>query len=116
MKEYQFVSDSYRLFSALHRLSDSDHAWYNASQSQKYLLRQIKAIDFTLTGDLSARRMFQEKASLTTKDTQGRPIPAEEFDVPLLMLYGHVLYSGRSFAYAISTWECDIELGLEQDS
>ena len=106
MKEYQFVSDAYRLFSALHRLSDSDHAWFNANTTQKFLLRQVKVVDFSLQGGLENPRSIHEKASFFTKDENGQPMLAEEMDLPLLMMYGHVLCAGKSFAYAISAYSC----------
>lgn len=103
MKEYQFVTDGYRLFSALNRLSDSDASWYNCGPSQKYILRQLKAVDFSLLGDAPRKSLFQERASYTTKDDYGNQIRAQEMDVALLMLYGHILYAGKSYAYAVST-------------
>ncbi|KAI9873850.1 MAG: transcription factor TFIIIC subunit tfc4 [Pleopsidium flavum] len=102
MKEYQFSSDSYRLFSALNRLCNGPSSWYNSGPSQKYILRQVKAMDFSLLGDERRRSIFQEKASYTTKDESGKPIPAEEMDVALLMLYGHILYAGTSYSYALN--------------
>ena len=90
MKEYQFFSDGYRLFSALNRLCDSDNSWFNCGPSQKYILRQLKAVDFSLL------------ASLGTKDGERLRSRAEEMDVALLMLYGHILHAGRSYAYAVS--------------
>jgi general transcription factor 3C polypeptide 3 (transcription factor C subunit 4) len=102
MKEYQFVTDSYRLFSALNRLCDSANSWYNCGPSQKYILRQIKAVDFSLIGEGRRNSLRQEKASYTTKDSDGNQVRAEEMDVALLMLYGHILYAGKSYSYAIS--------------
>lgn len=102
MKEYQFVTDGYRLFSALNRLSDSENSWYNCGPSQKYILRQLKAVDFSLLGGARRKSLFQERASYSTKDDNGLQIRAEEMDVVLLMLYGHVLYAGKSYAYAIN--------------
>lgn len=102
MKEYQFVTDGYRLFSALNRLSHSEKSWYNSGPSQKYILRQLKAVDFSLLGDARRKSLFQERASYTTKDDSGNQIRAQEMDVVLLMLYGHILYVGKSYAYAVS--------------
>lgn len=104
MKEYQFVTDSYRLFAALNRLCESDNSWYNCGPSQKYILRQLKAVDFSFVGDAHRKSLFQERASYTTKDSNGNPVHAEEMDVALLMLYGHILYAGKSYAYAVSTF------------
>ena len=102
MKEYQFTTDGYRLFAALNRLSDSENSWYNSGASQKYILRQLKAVDFSLLGDTRRKSLFQERASYTTKDTDGNQIRAQEIDVALLMLYGYILYVGKSYAYAVS--------------
>ena len=115
MKEYQFVTDGYRLFSALNRLSDSENSWYNSGPSQKYILRQLKAVDFSLSGDARRKSLFQERASYTTKDENGNHIRAREMDVALLMLYGHILYAGKSYAYAVSTSGRPIQ-GLDADS
>ncbi|OJD18911.1 hypothetical protein AJ78_01097 [Emergomyces pasteurianus Ep9510] len=111
MKEYQFVTDTYRLFATLSRLcGDPRKSLFHSSPSMKFMLRQIKAIDYTLPEDplrpAPARRtrasIFQERATLTTKDASGQPIPAEDMDVPLLVLYGHILYAGTSFTNALN--------------
>ena len=102
MKEYQFVTDGYRLFSALNRICDTENTWYNCGPSQKFILRQLKAMDFSLLGKDKYRSSFQERASFSTKDQNGNSIKATELDVGLLMLYGHILYVGKSYAYSIS--------------
>lgn len=102
MKEYQFSTDSYRLFSALNRLCNAPTSWYNSGPSQKFILRQIKAMDFSLLGDEASSSIFQEKAAYSTKDENGNPVPAQEMDVALLMLYGHILYTGTSYSFALS--------------
>lgn len=108
MKDYQFITDGYRLFSALNRLSDSENSWYNCGPSQKYILRQLKAVDFSLLSDAPRKSLFQERASYTTRDENGNQIRAQDMDVALLMLYGHILYAGKSYAYAVSTSESPI--------
>ena len=102
MREYQFVTDGYRFFSALNRLCDSQSSWFNCGPSQKYILRQLKAVDFSLTGKATNKQFSHERASYTTKDSNGNPIRADDVDVALLMLYGHVLYAGKSYANAVS--------------
>ena len=102
MREYQFVTDGYRFFSALNRLCDSENSWFNCGPSQKYILRQLKAVDFSLAGETTSKNLFQGRASYTTKDSKGNPIRADDMDVALLMLYGHVLYAGKSYANAVS--------------
>ena len=103
MREFQFASDGYRMYSALNRLSNSDHELFNCPPSQKHLLRQVKAMDFSLLGADRQSRTYQERASYSTKDAEGNPVMAEDMDATLLMLYGHVLYAGKGYIYAIST-------------
>ena len=102
LTKYQFVTDSYRLSSALHRLVDSDNVWYRNSVSQKFVLRQLKAMDFSLLVEERSQSHFQERAAYTTRDNGGTPMMAEALDISLLMLYGNMLYAGRSYPYAIS--------------
>lgn len=111
MKEYQFVTDTYRLFATLSRLcGDPRKSLFHSSPSMKFMLRQIKAVDYTLPEDPSnisqAHRtrasVFHERAALTTKDETGNPIPAHDMDVALLVLYGHILYAGSSFTNALN--------------
>lgn len=71
------------------------------------MLRQIKAIDFTLPEDterpsIDPAARQREKASLTTKNEKGEFINAESLDIALLVLYGHILYSGGSFYPALN--------------
>lgn len=102
MKEFQFVTDGYRLYSTLNRVCNPSKSWYNSGPSQKYILRQVKAMDFSLIGEDRGKSRFQERASYTTKDERGIQIQAQELDVALLMLYGHILYAGTSYSYALS--------------
>ncbi|KAI4263381.1 MAG: hypothetical protein L6R42_001470 [Xanthoria sp. 1 TBL-2021] len=102
MKEFQFVTDGYRLFSAVNRLCDGGNSWFNCGPSQKYVLRQLKAMDHSLVGQSQHRISFQEKASYTTRDDEGNPIQASDMDLSLLMLYGYILYLGKSYSLALN--------------
>jgi general transcription factor 3C polypeptide 3 (transcription factor C subunit 4) len=76
----------------------------------KFMLRQIKAIDFTLPDEVTGARptrqvresIYKERAALSTRDDTGEAIPADQMDVALLVLYGHILYSGNSFYPALN--------------
>lgn len=108
IKEYQFVTDTYRLFSMLSHLSGDPHrSLFHSSPNMKFMLRQIKAMDFTLPDDYSRpqpkrQSIWKERAPLSTRDESGEQIPAKELDVALLVLYGHILYSGKSFYPALN--------------
>ncbi|KAI9761734.1 MAG: Flap-structured DNA-binding and RNA-binding protein [Chaenotheca gracillima] len=101
MKERQFTTDAYRLFAVLNRLLRSSAPHYNSGASQKFLLRHIKAMDYSLVDEEDRVRHFNERAAFTAKDEQGRTIPNDEMDVALLMLYGQVLYVGGSYSQAL---------------
>jgi len=105
------VTDAYRLFSILSRLSGDPHkSIFHSSPNMKFMLRQIKAMDYTLPNDPSCPKptkrvresIYQERAALSTRDALGEAIPADEMDVALLVLYGHILYSGNSFYPALN--------------
>ncbi|RDH14245.1 RNA polymerase III transcription factor TFIIIC subunit [Aspergillus niger ATCC 13496] len=112
IKEYQFVTDTYRLFAMLSRLVGDPHrSLFHSSPNMKFMLRQIKAMDFTVPDEVTGERpnrfvresAYKERASLSTRDeTTGEAIPADEMDVALLVLYGHILYSGNSFYPALN--------------
>ena len=104
MKEYQFISDGYRLFSALNRVCAHENSWYNSGPSQKHVLRQLKAMDTSLQGRKNTFQAAEEIAACSTKDADGNPIKAERLNVALLMLYGHILYAGKSYTEALSTY------------
>ncbi|RAL09686.1 TPR-like protein [Aspergillus homomorphus CBS 101889] len=110
IKEYQFVTDTYRLFAMLSRLSgDPQRSLFHSSPNMKFMLRQIKAMDFTLPDNIAGARpnrpresIYQERASLSTRDETGEAISAEEMDIALIVLYGQILYSGNSFYPALN--------------
>lgn len=89
---------------------DPRRSLFHSSPLMKFMLRQIKAIDFTLPDNITGARpnrgvresIYKERAALSTKDDTGEAIPAEDMDVALLVLYGHILYSGNSFYPALN--------------
>jgi general transcription factor 3C polypeptide 3 (transcription factor C subunit 4) len=73
----------------------------------KFMLRQVKAMDYSIPDSVMRKTKtreaaYQEKASLTTRNELGELIKAESMDVALLVLYGHILYSGNSFLPALN--------------
>ena len=81
MRDHALSSDSFRLFSLLCRLCQSSISWYSSGPAQKFVLRQIKAMD---------------AAVMAGKDAK--------LDVGPLMLYGHILFTSTSYVYAIRTF------------
>lgn len=59
-------------------------------------------MDFALTDEESRRKYFAEKGSYSAVDENGQLIINNDLDIALLMLYGHILYTGSSYVYALS--------------
>jgi general transcription factor 3C polypeptide 3 (transcription factor C subunit 4) len=89
------------MFAALTRICHSPVSWYCSGPVQKYVLRQIKAMDFGLLADDQKGNMA-EKASYSAQDDSGHLIINKDMDLSLLKLYGHILSTGSSYAYALS--------------
>ena len=90
------ITDSYRLFALLSRLCQSPVSWYTSGPAQKYILRQIKAIDASHGAGNQAQVAFGNGQN--QMDSSGLGI-----DVCLLMLYGHILFTSTSYAFALGT-------------
>lgn len=102
MKEYQFATDAYRMFAAVARACHSPVSWYSSGPTQKFVLRQIKAMDFALVDEDQRKKHFADKGSYSAQDEKGKPIVNDDMDIALLMLYGHILFAGGSHHYALS--------------
>ena len=94
MRNQPFQTDSYRMMSAMCRVCQSPSSWYNSGPAQKYLLRQIKAMDFCI---MNPDKEFRWEKSL------GKDERPEELDVCLLTIYGQILFMSTSYSYALST-------------
>lgn len=88
------TSDSSRMFALLACLCQSPISWYTSGPTQKYIMRQIKAMDIK-QGAVFTRGSDDAKALNTARPED------VELDVPLLMLYGHILFSSTSYTYAL---------------
>jgi general transcription factor 3C polypeptide 3 (transcription factor C subunit 4) len=94
------TTDGSRMFALVSYLCQSPVSWYTSGPAQKFILRQIKAID--VTHEEVASQMGD--ISLTNKPVVGT---AEErkLDVCLLMLYGHILFTSTSYTYALGMFD-----------
>ncbi|KAI0851825.1 TPR-like protein [Daldinia vernicosa] len=97
MREYQYDTDPFRMFSTLSRLCPSPASWYASGPVQKYMLRQIKLMDRAITAAAGAEDSGDEEGV-----PSGRVYPSKELDITLLMLYGHILFISNSFTYALN--------------
>ncbi|KAG4257055.1 hypothetical protein FPRO03_04065 [Fusarium proliferatum] len=81
------TSDSYRMFALLSNLCQSPVSWYTSGPAQKYILRQIKAMDEAYNGG----------ETNSERGENGEPV----LDACVLMLYGHILFTSTSYTYAL---------------
>ena len=133
MRQYQFRTDAYRLFSALNLLyrypnetggkeMQLAHATWRHGPSQKFLFRQLQAVDTLLPedynadgeeggvpdwmrGNVSALLSEAKEDNGTLKENQRfftGLVKPKEMDVVLLCLYAHILYGASSYPNALS--------------
>lgn len=113
MVQYQFATDSYRMFAALMRMCHSPISWYSSGPTQKFVLRQIKTMDYAVSNETRRKVIHRDKATYSHMDKHGRPIINEELDVNLLMVYGHILIAGASYLYALNYFHRALALDPE---
>lgn len=59
-------------------------------------------MDYSIIPHGCKESLFSERAGYSTKDEDGNWITAKALDLALLMLYGHILYVGKSYSFSIS--------------
>ena len=106
IKQYPYTPDSYRLFSAMHRVCRGPTTYFNSGPEQKFVLRAVKAMDFSLLppehrvnfgftdGD---REKWTEPAP-----EKGNPFNLTEHDPTLLTLYGHMMFVAATYSSALT--------------
>ncbi len=133
MRQYAFCTDTYRLFSTLNLVykypperggkeMQMQNATWRQGPSQKFLFRQVKAIDALLPEDYNIdgeegpvpqfmrtnlKQLETEEAADGPRLVTGLPqslgsVKPKEMDVVLLTLYAQILYAGGSFPNALS--------------
>jgi general transcription factor 3C polypeptide 3 (transcription factor C subunit 4) len=111
LRENPYSSDPYRMFATLSRLVQSPSSWYHSGPAQKFMLRQIRAMDETLQKQQQQQQQQRKKAKKTKRQSTRHDEPEGEevtkagfkqLDVVLLTLYGHILLSSASFPPALN--------------
>jgi general transcription factor 3C polypeptide 3 (transcription factor C subunit 4) len=99
MTTFQFQTEAYNLFVGALTMSRNGMEVFHNNANQKFLLRQIKIMDESIDG-----KKRVNAASLTNIDDQGKEFKPDQLDMSLLMLYGHILASGKSYISALSAY------------
>lgn len=116
MREETEASDSYRMFALVSRLCQSPVSWYTSGPAQKFILRQIKAMDERRRHEWQLWSGAGKKGQKGSEKEDGEAEGEEEedintgrhgsqkgamMDVCLMMLYGHILFTSTSYAYSL---------------
>jgi general transcription factor 3C polypeptide 3 (transcription factor C subunit 4) len=102
MKEHQFTTDSYRIFTAMVRMSNSPILFFPNDTTRKFIQRQIKLMDDALFEKQRCDGSFGQDEPNGIKGKYDHRAIDSEMDIALLMLYGHVLFANQSQLLAIS--------------
>ncbi|TVY78404.1 Transcription factor tau subunit [Lachnellula suecica] len=102
MKKHQFTTDSYRIFSTLTRVNNVPVTWYTSGPTQKYILRQIKTMDYALVDDETRKQHLADFAAYSVMDENGNLIANNDMDISLVMLYGYILFTNASYRNALN--------------
>jgi len=95
MRDYLPGTDAYRMFAAMCRICQTPVSWYTSGPAQKFILRQIKTMD-------NIQLRLREEGDDQQGQLQGLGQHDIGLDVCLLTIYGHILFSTTSYAYALS--------------
>ncbi|KAF2835921.1 TPR-like protein [Patellaria atrata CBS 101060] len=98
IRAHPYASDVFRNFSLSNKVFVGRPNWYNSGPTQKFILRQVKAMDYALLTP-EQRDLYQwstvELSSYTgAGQGDGNPHRLEELDPAVLVAYAHVLLSG----------------------
>ncbi|KAF2433705.1 TPR-like protein [Tothia fuscella] len=105
LKNFPFVSDGYRLFTAVSRYCRTDTSYYNSGPEQKFMLRQIKIMDFgLLPPEHRATFLFTDgdRVKTTEPTKNGNPHGLTEHDPAVLCLYGHMMFVAATYSSALT--------------
>lgn len=83
------------MFALLATLCQSPASWYTSGPAQKWVLRQIKALD---SGTLLLATRNGDGSFGSGQVREG----SKDLKICLLMLYGHILATSASYTYSLS--------------
>lgn len=97
IKDHPHASDAYKIYSAANRLFSGTRSWLNGGPNQKFLLREIKKMDFALLPeDKRASYLYTdaERRTWINNGGNGNPDGLTELDPAMLALYAHMMVAG----------------------
>lgn len=101
IKRHPYASDAYQLYAAIFRAIQGDTDAYRQGPAQKFILRQVKQMDYALLDEAIAEKFYnfsiQEKKSFGV--ARGK---IDEMDPTLCVMYAHVMAAGASYLPALN--------------
>jgi general transcription factor 3C polypeptide 3 (transcription factor C subunit 4) len=106
ISEWPHSGAAYQMFAAVNRLFSGYSNWFNSGPTQKFILRQVKALDYALL-DPESRAHYaftgQERSSYTQAGKRdANPYNLAELDAGVLSLYGHIMAAAQSWTSALN--------------
>ncbi|KAK9768701.1 transcription factor TFIIIC subunit tfc4, variant 4 [Basidiobolus ranarum] len=103
---HPFHDNSYKMYSAAMSSGTSATSVYASANSQKYFLRQIKTMDFSVDNSRSSQPNNQSNIAPIEQTVEQKENTKDNLTInkrnPLLLtLYGHILHCARSYVPAI---------------
>jgi general transcription factor 3C polypeptide 3 (transcription factor C subunit 4) len=91
------------MFTVLVRSCRGSASWFNSANTLKFMLKQIRAMDYSITPE-NERTAEQdaERGLYTAVDQDGKLIINDDLDISLLVLYGYMLSLGENYLGALS--------------
>jgi general transcription factor 3C polypeptide 3 (transcription factor C subunit 4) len=104
--EWPHSGAAYQIFAAVNRLFAGYSNWFNSGPTQKFILRQVKALDYALL-DPESRALYaftgQERSSYTHAGKRdANPYSLPDLDSSVLSLYGHIMAAAQSWTSALN--------------
>ncbi|KAH0298971.1 TPR-like protein, partial [Aureobasidium melanogenum] len=104
--EWPHSGAAYQLFAAVNRLFAGYSNWFNSGPTQKFILRQVKALDYALL-DPESRALYaftgQERSSYTHAGKRdANPYNLPDLDAGVISLYGHIMAAAQSWTSALN--------------
>jgi general transcription factor 3C polypeptide 3 (transcription factor C subunit 4) len=104
--EWPHSGAAYQIFAAVNRLFAGYSNWFNSGPTQKFILRQVKALDYALL-DPESRAAYaftgQERSSYTHAGKRdANPYSLPDLDAGVISLYGHIMAAAQSWTSALN--------------
>ncbi|KAF2399821.1 hypothetical protein EJ06DRAFT_477529 [Trichodelitschia bisporula] len=99
VRQHSFASEAWQLFSTINRFCRSKTGFFNSGPEQKFVMRQVKGMDYLLLDDKNRNTwLFTDGERVKWGEVDGPP----KHDPALLALYGHMMFVAGTYTTALN--------------